>query len=217
MATLKVHWKTVDTIAKKSKAVVTGEEETEEVTEEAEAVLAFADKPILVYVCDDTTTCADSEKFETIVLADEKCALGVRAFHCFKMTPSQVDEDPILEGAGKSVPRVLLLDPTKMKVKSLETKDLKASKLFKGMKSVAGKFWKEKLDKVVKSHLKMLTEQDQLSNAEKTLAEKKSRVAEDEKKLEKVKEEIKEVREKLAEIAKAQADLWKLTPKKKAA
>ena len=217
MATLKVHWKTVDTIAKKSKAVVTGEEETEEVTEEAEAVLAFADKPILVYVCDDTTTCADSDKFETIVLADEKCALGVRAFHCFKMTPSQVDEDPILEGAGKSVPRVLLLDPTKMKVKSLETKDLKASKLFKGMKSVAGKFWKEKLDKVVKEHLKMLTEQDQLANAEKTLAEKATRAAEDEKKLEKIKEEQKELREQIAEISKKQVDLWKLTPKKKAA
>lgn len=212
-----MHWKTVDTIAKKSTAVVTGEETEEVIEEEAEAVLAYADKPILVYVCDDTTTCEDSEKFETIVLADEKCALGVRAFHCFKMTPAQVDEDPILDGAGKTVPRVLLVDPLKVKVKSLETKDLKASKLFKTMKSVAGKFWKEKLDKVVKDHLKMLTEQDQLANAEKTLAEKEARVAEDKKKLEEVKEERKEIREQLAEIAKAQAELWKLTPKKKSA
>lgn len=212
-----MNWKTVETIAKKSKAVVTGEETDEVETTESEAVLAYANKPILVYVCDDTSTCADSEKFETIVLADEKCALGVRAFHCFKMTPSQVDEDPILDGAGKTVPRVLLLDPAKMKVKSLETKDLKASKLFKSMKSVAGKFWKEKLDKVVKSHLKLLTEQDQLVNAEKTLAEKEGRVADDKKKLEEVKAERKEIREQLTKIAKDQVDLWKLTPKKKTA
>lgn len=210
-------WKTVDTIAKKAKAVVTGEETEEVESTESEAVLAYADKPILIYVCDDTTTCADSEKFETIVLADEKCALGVRAFHCFKMTPSQVDDDPILAGKGKTVPRVLLVDPIKSKVKAIETKDLKASKLFKTMKSVSAKFWKEKLDKVVKQHLKMLTEQDQLANAEKTLAEKEGRAADDEKKLKEIKEERKEVRAQLSDITKKQAELWKLTPKNKKA
>lgn len=210
-------WKSVDTIVAKKTAVVTGDEDAETEVDSGEPTLRWTDKPILVYVCDDTSTCADSEKFETIVLADEKVALGVRAFHCVKMTPDQIDADAILADNGKGTPRVLLVEPTKMKIKVLEAKSLKASKLFKGMKSVAGKFFKEKLDTVVKSHLKLLTEQDQLANAQKTLAEKESRVAEDKKKVEEVRKEIKEITEKQAELRKQQIEIWKLTPKKKAA
>ena len=213
MAALKVKWESVDTIATKAKAVVTGEAEEGGAPEVGEPTLRWQDKPILVYVCDDSTTCEDSEKFETIVLADEKCALGVQAFRCVKMTPSQVDEDPILADHGKSVPRVLVVEPTKVKIKVLETKDLKASKLFKSMKKVAGKFWKEKLDKVVKEHLGLLTEQDQLVNAAKTLADKEKRYAEDKSKLKKVKAEQKEIAEQLAEIRKQTVELWKLTRK----
>lgn len=199
------------------RVVVTGDEDGEA---EAPAVadnspqLKWIDRPILVYVCDDTSTCADSEKFEDIVLADEKIAIGVRAFRCVKMTPDQVAEDAILADHGKATPRVLCVEPTKMKVKVLEAKDLKASKLYKTMKSVAGKFWKQKLDSVVKSHLKLLTEQDRLANADKTLADKEARAADDEKKLAKVKAERKEIREQLEELTKEQTSIWKLTPKK---
>lgn len=196
--------------------MVTGEEASADAPADGDTdahKLRWPSRPILVYVCDDTTTCADSEKFEEIVLADEKVALGVRAFRCVKMTPDQVASDEILADHGKTVPRVLLVEPTKLKVKVVETKDLKASKLFKTMKSVAGKFWKQKLDKVVKDHLKLLTKQDQLANADKTLADRETRAAEDKKKLEKVQAERKEITEELSELAKQQAELWKLTPK----
>ena len=133
------------------------------------------------------------------------------------MTPAQVEADPLLAEEGKTTPRVLVVDPVKLKVKVLETKDLKASKLFKAMKSTSNKFWKEKLDKVVKEHMNILTEQDQLANAEKTLADKAARVADDEKKLEEVKEERAEIAKQLEELAKRQVELWKLTPKAKKA
>ena len=196
-------WESVESVSVQ-KAVVTGENADEVDSESAEPKLRWNDKPILVYVCDDTAQCADSEKFEEIVLADEKVALGVRAFRTIRMNPSQVDADAILADNGKTTPRVLLVDPVKVKVKVLETKDLKASKLFKAMKSTSNKFWKEKLDKVVKEHMSLLTEQDQLANAEKTLADKASRAADDEKKLKKVKEEQDEVRAQLKEIAEKQ-------------
>ena len=217
MATLKVKWESVDSVTAKKSAVVTGESADEAEEQSDEPTLRWNDKPILVYVCDDTSTCADSEKFETIVLADEDVALGVRAFRCVKMTPSQVDSDPLLADEGKTTPRVLVIDPVKVKVKVLETDDLKASKLFKTMKSVANKFWKENLDKLVKDHKKMLTEQDQLYNADKTLAEKETRVQDDEKELKEVKDERAELAAQLKEIAQKQVDLWKLTPKNKSA
>ncbi len=208
-------WESVGSITKASKDVITGEgaEEAAGGSSEAENKLLWDDKPILIYVCDDTVACADSEKFETIVLKDEKVALGVRAFRCVKMTPAQVEEDAILAGAGKDTPRVLVIDPIKVKIKVLESKDLKASKLFKAMKSVSNKFWKQKLDKVVKEHISMLTEQDQLANADKTLADKEERAADDEAKLKKVKAERKEVNEQLKDLLVKQRDLWKLTPK----
>ncbi len=218
MAALNIKWQDVQSIAvtPRNEVVVTGEDADEGLEEEAqssEPKLRWNDRPILVYVCEDTLACADSEKFETIVLKDEKIALGVRAFRCVRMSPDQVDEDAILDGAGKDVPRVLVIDPIKVKVKVLESKDLKASKLFKAMKSVSNKFWKEKLDKVVKEHISMLTEQDQLANADKTLADKEERAAEDEAKLEKVKAERKEVTDQLKDLLVKQRELWKLTPK----
>ena len=148
------------------------------------------------------------------MLADEKVALGVRAFRCVRMTPAQVDADSVLADNGKGTPRVLILNPAKPeKVKVLEAKDLKASKLFKAMKSTSNKFWKQKLDKVVKTHMSLLTEQDQLANAEKTISDKLARVGDDDKKAKKVKEEQAEIRAQLKEIKDKELELWKLTRK----
>lgn len=198
------------------RVVVTGEgaDATDpEPTADSTPKLRWPDRPLLVYVCDDSGTCAESEKFEEIVLSDERVALGVRAFRCVKMNPDQVAEDEILADHGKSVPRVLVVDPAKLRVKVLETKDLKASKLYRTMKSASGKFWKQKLDKVVKEHLKLLTAIDRLANVDKTLADQETRASDDAKKLGKIKAERKEIGGQIAELAKQQTALWKLTPK----
>lgn len=158
------------------------------------------------------------------MLKDEKVALGMKGFKTVKMHPDHAELDPLLKGEGKAVPRMLIVDPTKMKVSVLEKGKLKASSLYSAMKKVSGKVYKEKLDKVVKSHLKLLTEQDQLVNAKKVLDQKAGRLAgEDgkraEKELAEVKKEAEEVAKELAEIKKKVKELWSLTPKngKKAA
>jgi hypothetical protein len=209
LAALKVSFTTVPSVSKAA-AVVTGDEA--EGTTPAAPTLRWTDKPILVYVCSEAG-CEESEVFENQVLKIEKVALSTKAFRCVRMTPDQVDEDAILKDNGKTVPRVLLVEPVKMKIDVVETKDMKAGKLAKAMEKTSGKFWKERLKTVIGAHLKMLTKQDQLSNALKTLAAKEARYKDDEAKLKKVAAEIKETNEELAELKKAQVELWKLTPK----
>ena len=195
----------------KAASVVTGDEVDADATPAAPS-LKWTDKPILVYVCDEAG-CEESEAFEKNVLKIEKVALSTKAFRCVRMTPDQVDEDELLKDQGKTMPRVLLIEPVKMKIAVVETKDMKAGKLAKAMEKTAGKFWKERLKTVIGKHLKMLTKQDQLSNALKTLSAKEARYKDDEAKLKKVTKEIKETNEELAELKKAQVELWKLTPK----
>ena len=165
-------------------------------------------------MCDDAASCDGVEKLEGVVFKDEKVALGMKAFRRIKMHPEAVAADPLLKGHGKAVPRMLLIDPVNVKISVLEKGRLKTSKLYKAMGKVASKVFKEKLDKVVKTHLNLLTEQDQLANAEKVLSGKVARLKDNAKKLKKVKKEQEEVRTKLADIRKKQAELWKLTPKK---
>jgi hypothetical protein len=198
--------------------VVTGDSES---GEPQEVALKWGDQPIIVYVCDEAAGCEGFDKLEEVVLKDEKVALGMKAFKTVKMHPDHADVDPVTEGKGKEVPRMLVIEPTKMKVQVLEKGKLKASTLYKAMQKASNKVYKEKLDKIVKKHLKLLTEQDQLANAEKVLADKIGRLAgEDgkkaEKELAKIKEEREEVKKELTEIAQKQKDLWKLTPKAKA-
>ncbi|MDJ0520480.1 MAG: hypothetical protein QNJ90_00240 [Planctomycetota bacterium] len=218
MAELNIRWQSVDRISKGG-AVVTGDK-AGEAESSSELTLKWGDQPVLVYVCDEAAGCEGFDKIEEVVLKDEKVALGMKAFKTVKMHPDDAGLDPVLKDQGKTVPRMMLVDPTKMKVTVIEAKKVKASSLYKAMKKVAGKVYKEKLDKVVKTHLKLLTEQDQLANAEKVLSEKVSRLGGEEgkkaeKELAEVKKEHTEVKAELKALAKKTADLWKLTPKAK--
>ena len=155
------------------------------------------------------------------MFANEKIGLAMKAFRAVRMSPEAADNDPILAERGKGEPRLLIVDPIKEKVKVLEENKIKVSALYSEMKKASGSFYKEKLDKCVKSHLKLLTAQDQLANEVKVLSTKESKLAEDgakaEKKLAKVRKELEEVQKELDEIKSEQADLWKLTPKRQAA
>ena len=224
MATLGIKWQTVERVSSdRDGAVVTGDTAKDSDSEGAQTALKWSDKPIIVYVCDEAAGCEGFDKLEEVVLKDEKVALGMKAFRTIKMHPDDVAEDAVLsEAKGKEVPRMLIIEPIKMKITVLEKNKLKTSGLYGAMKKVAGKFWKEKLDKVVKSHLKILTEQDQLVNADKVLADKIGRLSgEDgksaEKELEKVKKERDEVQTQMKELDEKESALWKLTPKKKKA
>ena len=194
------------------------------VDDEAEEVSPFASlkKPVVVFVADPTAPMADFEKLEEIVFKNEKVGLAMKAFDAVRVAPENADEDLILQGKGKTVPRILVVDPIKEKIKVIEEKKIKVSSLYKAMKSVAGKFYKEKLDKVVKDHLKMLNERDKLHNEEKVLEEKKGRLADEtgkkaEKDLEKLQKELDEIKTAIKELEEKQKTHWELTPKKSVA
>ena len=201
--------------------MVTGEKADENAGSE-EVTLKWGDKPVIVYVCDEAAGCDGFDKLENVVLKDEKVAIGMKAFKTVKMHPDHAAADPVTAGKGREVPRMLLIDPTKMKVTVLEKGKLKASGLFAAMKKVSGKVYKENLKKVVDSHIKMLNKQDQLANAMKTIDAKIARISGDsgksaEKEIEKVKGERDELKKEIAELNTEKKAIWKLTPKKKSA
>ena len=217
MAALGIKWESVErvSVGGEDAKVVTGGEGEAKSSEAKELALKWGNKPVVVYVCDEAAGCEGFDKLEEVILKDEKVALGMKAFRTVKMHPDHADVDPVTAGKGKDVPRMLVIEPTKMKVTVVQGGKLKASGLFKAMEKAAGKAYKEKLKKVVTAHQKLLTEQDQFANAVKTLEAKIARM-DDEKKQAKAKEELEEVRKELAEVAKKQKELWALTPKKTA-
>ena len=215
MAAIKITWKTIDGLSK-PEAVATGESVDPDA--QAPSIFASVKKPCVILVADPTASMADFEQIDTVVFQNEKIGLAMKAFDALRIAPENAESDPILGGHGKSVPRILVVDPAKEKVKVLEEKKIKVSGLYKLMKSTSDSFYKEKLDKIVKSHLKILTEQDQLANEVKVLKEKEERLAGEtgakaEKDIAKIKEELVELEKSLDDIAKKQTELWTLTPK----
>jgi hypothetical protein len=197
--------------------VVTGEEATDPAGEEPVSLFAGLDKPVVVYVCDMAGGCEGFDKLEEVVFKNEKVALGLKAFRTVKMDSANVESDPLLKDEGTEVPRLLVVDPVKEKVTVLEKGKLKANTLFSALKSTSARYYEENLDKVVKDHLKLLTERDQVSNELKVLQDKEGRSADDADKLAKLKEERAEVEKRLEEFKQREVDLWKLTPKERSA
>ena len=216
MQDIGVRWASVESISNKAKAVVSGDAADSEAS--SEPTLRWSDKPILVYVCDEAGGCEQFDKIEEIVLKDEKVALGMKAFRTLKMHPDNVDADPLLKDHGKGVPRMIFIEPTKMKFHVLEPKKVKARSLFSAMKRTAKGYWKESLDKVVKSHLKLMVKQDKLANQIKTLHDQKGRLEEkDTRKAKDIAAEIAEVEAERKELREEKTQLWKLTKKAKSA
>ena len=160
---------------------------------------------------------SEFDKIQSVVFANEKIGLAVKAFKCLRMSGEDAENDPILTGHGKDEPRLLIVNPAKETVKVFEKNKIKVSNLYKEMKKVAGHCYKEKLDKLVKTHFKLLGENDKFGNELKGLKEKETRLAEKgdkgKKKLEELREEMKECEVELERIAKEQRELWKLTSK----
>ena len=167
---------------------------------------------MIAYVVDPMGASMGYDKIQEVVFKNEKIGLAMKAFRAVKIAPEDAENDPILSGHGKGVPRLLVIDPTKEKVKVLEEDRIKVSTLYKEMKSTSNRFYKEKIDKVVKTHLKLLTERDQLSN-EVTVLQGKQERAKNERDAEEIQEELAEVEKQLEELATQEREMWQLTPR----
>jgi hypothetical protein len=200
--------------------VVTGDRAGDGKAEEAKPTSALKlDRPVCVYVCDGGDG-DEQKKLESITFKAEKVGLAMKAFRTVRMDPTQVAGDPLLADQGKECPRLLLVNPLDGKVAVLEKSKLSASAVFNALEAMSDKFYVQRLEKTVKAHLELLTQQDQLANKVKQLGEAQARASEKDdakakKELAELKTEIAAVTKELAALGKKQADLWKLTPKPK--
>lgn len=175
-------------------------------------------RPVVVYVCDGGPACEQQEKLETLTFTSEKVALALKAFRTVRMDSAQVAADPLLAGAGDEVPRLLLVTPGEAKVVVLEKSRLAASAVYNALEDASNRAYEQRLDKVVKAHLALLTDQDQLAGKEKTLREKQARLADEEpakarKELADLAQELEQVRKERQELRARREQLWALTPK----
>ena len=137
-----------------------------------------------------------------------------------KMSPSDVNDDPLLADEGKEVPRFLFVSRDYSTVKVVEGSKMKTKNVYNMMKKFASKEYKTKFDKHVKATLKLLIEFDKINGAMKTLKAKEARLGSDitkaeEKKIAKEKEEL-ETRQKEADEKKKELLTFVLKEKKKA-
>ena len=199
MAVLNKNWESANRVSPKEAAVVTGESASEA---EAAQEPTIYPQPWLVYVPAVSGEEA-FDKAEKVVLMDDKVCIGMWAFKCVKMNDEDAKADPLL-AKGSELPRFYVVHRDLSKVKLIEGGDMSAKKLFSAMESASNDAYKQKLEKNVKSVLKILNEFDKINNERRVLEEKKARAGgEVDKKMERDIAELDE-REKKANEEKAE-------------
>lgn len=199
MAVLNKNWESANRVSPKEAAVVTGESASE--AEAAQEPTVYP-QPWLIYVPAVSGEEA-FDKAEKVVLMDDKVCIGMWAFKCVKMSDEDAKADPLL-AKGSELPRFYVVHRDLSKVKLVEGGDMSAKKLFSAMESASNDAYKQKLEKNVKSVLKILNEFDKINNERRVLEEKKARAGgEVDKKMERDIAELDE-REKKANEEKAE-------------
>lgn len=210
MDALTIPWRVVERV-RATQAVVTGESAAE--VEKVELPrFGYLDRPAVVLVGDPEGDAEACEELLSTLFKTEKICSGMRACRPLRISAENAAADPSLAGEGKTVPRVLVLDPVREKVKVLEKSRLKATTLFKEMARASRPVWEEKLEKTVKSHLKLLTERDRLHDLAKVAREAEQRAEEDEARAE-AQARVAELEAQLVSLREQEKHIWELTRK----
>jgi hypothetical protein len=130
---------------------------------------------MLVYVVAPRDSESGFDEIDSVILSDDKIAVGAKAFRCVKMTPEDAEKDPIVSDNGKEVPRFVLITPDYDYVKVVEGSHLGVSGMYSAMKTVAGKSYKTNFDRNVRALVKLLNEFDKIANERKLLEDKAGR------------------------------------------
>ena len=149
----------------------------------------------------DGSTEGAHDKIDKVVLDDNKVLVGMKVFKCVKMSPSDVNDDPLLSGRSKDDRYFLFVSRDQSKVTVIDGSKMKAKNVFNAMKKHASKDYKGKFEKNVKAVQKLCLEFDKINNATKVLNEKKARIGSDGKKA-----ELKKIDKELEELAEAQKE-----------
>lgn len=166
------NWKSANRISPTS-GVVTVAEDAAESDE-----MPMADKPMFIYVTDGGET-SDFDKVDKVILDDNKVLVGMWAFRCVKMSPSDVKDDPLLADQGEETPRFIFVSRDYAKVTVLEGSKLKTKKVFDTMSKFAKRDFKVNLKQCYKDTMKLLNEFDKINGAMKTLTQKEARLGSD--------------------------------------
>lgn len=201
MRVLTAKWGSATRVSPTDGATVTGDKADSKTDSKEEASeKPMAEKPIFIYVTDGSEDGA-FDKIEKVILDDNKILVGMRAFKCLKMSPSDVQDDPLLSGRAKGNRYFMFISRDYSKVKVLEGNKMKTKATYTMMKKFASKEYKTKFDKNVKATLKLLLEYDKINNAKKVLTQKKEREGADISK-----NEAKKIDKELAELAERQKE-----------
>jgi len=193
---LTANWGTATRISPNTGATVTGDKASEPESAEKE----LAEKPLFIYVTDGSQD-GEFDKIEKVILDDNKILVGMKFFKCVKMSPSDVQDDPLLSGQAKENRYFLFVSRDYEKVTALEGAKLKTTTVYSTMKKFASKEYKTNFDKNVKSVIKLLLDYDKINNAKKVLTQKKEREGADI-----AKAEAKKIDDELADLEKQQKD-----------
>lgn len=196
MAVLSIRWESTSRVTPETAAVTTpaeGEEVSEEIEE---AQKPMADKAMLVYIVDESVS-NEFDKVESVILTDDKVAVGTKAFRCIKVPSSQAESDPLLADNGRETPRFVLITPDYETVKVVEGSRLSVSGLYSAMKSVAKKSYEQNFDKNIRELVRLLNEFDKINNERGLLDAKVERMGDkvtpsDERKIAREREELAE-------------------------
>ena len=172
MAVLNKKWESATRVGP-ADAVVTGE-----ASEGAKSEKPKADQPMMIYVTDGAED-SGFDKVEKVILMDSKVCVGMWAFKCIKMSPSDVRDDPLLSGHGTETPRFIFVSHDYEDVDDVEGSKLKTKSVYETMKKFAKKAYTTNFDKNVKATLKVLIEFDKINNGKKVLDEKEKRLGSD--------------------------------------
>jgi hypothetical protein len=171
-------------------------------------------KPFFVVVAEADGD--DVQKIDSVILKDERVALGARAFRAVRLSPDDASADPVLAKAGKEPTRIVLVSADWKTVTTLEKNRLSASAAWDAMKSHASKFYGGNLDLTVKSMRSLMLEFDKIDGERTILQAKEDRLKEKnaaEAELEEVREKRAALEEKQKAAEEKERKLWDLQPK----
>ncbi|MFI5403339.1 MAG: hypothetical protein ACHQ1G_10405 [Planctomycetota bacterium] len=166
-----------------------------------------ARRPMLVLVTDGSAGDKAMAKLEEVVFKSEQVAIGAKFFDTLKVSTETAAADRVLAKAGAGTPRLILLTRDYKVHEVLDGNGASASKLVKGMASLARAEYQTDFDTVLKDYVKLLNERDRLDDKKATLEGQKTRAGDNGAKAEKVAREMDEVDSAIADWTKREEAL----------
>jgi uncharacterized protein YeeX (DUF496 family) len=159
-----------------ARAVVTG------MTEEEAAKASRAERPLLVYIYDDSKDDDDQRaaiETDRAFTQNEKVAIGARFFDCLRIEKESAKEDRVLAKYAKRAPALVFVRPN-FDVVTSHSGRFNASKIFSAMCATMKKDYENRIATVLKEQKAISKERADLQRDKDELARLDEKIAEEE-------------------------------------